>query len=618
MPRALIDLTLTVLPDGRVLSAGGYDQTQTNQVAEAEIYDPSTGTWTSAGLMGNRRGWHTATLMPGGNVLVVGGAGIPTSTTNGSPGPSFTAEMYDLLSATWQPYGLLRSERRSDHRAVMLLTGNLLVIGGANGGGAAVSTTEAPRGPTGAVSSVVSAQSPRSGHRAVSVGALNQILIAGGWSGTSEQATCELIDPVAGTRSFTGSLGTARERFILIQLAGGAILAAGGWDGFNPITASERYSPGGGWTNTFNTMGTARYDHLAVLLKDGRVLAAGGFGTSGAAVGGAEIYSPATDSWTTAGTLQNARYHFAMNRLYNGKVLVLGGWDGTTTFGTTEVYDPTTGTWSLGAAMPTARRHHTATTLPDASILVVGGRNSGGFTQATADIYYPWTNTWATGTAVPPAMPGTRRDHTAVQQLDGRILVFGGWNSAGTRLADPLLYDFQSNTWASVTAGIVPTSRTEHVMVMHGYQVVINGGQTGATFLASSEAVDDHRIASPSQPVITSVNSLTTQPVALTRGNTVTVAGTGFRGAGEGSGGTNGNSAADLPVVTLTGPVGGASGRNLHGDPQVWREVSTVFSSGTSVDFVAPAVGSNVGAGIYALRVTVNGVPSPPFWVSLP
>jgi sugar (pentulose or hexulose) kinase len=62
--------TATLLDDGTVLVVGGSDGT--NTLASAEIYDPCTGTWSSAGTLTYARFASVAVLLPGGDVLVAG------------------------------------------------------------------------------------------------------------------------------------------------------------------------------------------------------------------------------------------------------------------------------------------------------------------------------------------------------------------------------------------------------------------------------------------------------------------------------------------------------------------------------------------------------------------
>jgi WD40 repeat protein len=63
---ARADSTATLLPNGQVLVVGGGG-------TSAELYNPSTGAWTSTGSLHTPRIEHTATLLPNGQVLVAGG-----------------------------------------------------------------------------------------------------------------------------------------------------------------------------------------------------------------------------------------------------------------------------------------------------------------------------------------------------------------------------------------------------------------------------------------------------------------------------------------------------------------------------------------------------------------
>jgi hypothetical protein len=87
----------TVLPDGMVLVAGGVTGGVTRRAPkEAELYDPATGSWTSTGSMTAPRWVSSATLLPNGKVLVVGGDIISTQAVQ-------SAELYDPTTGTWVP-----------------------------------------------------------------------------------------------------------------------------------------------------------------------------------------------------------------------------------------------------------------------------------------------------------------------------------------------------------------------------------------------------------------------------------------------------------------------------------------------------------------------------------
>ena len=63
--------TTTLLPNGKVLVVAGWGNT--GVISSAELYDPATNSWSSAGNISTTRSAHTATLLPNGKVLVAGG-----------------------------------------------------------------------------------------------------------------------------------------------------------------------------------------------------------------------------------------------------------------------------------------------------------------------------------------------------------------------------------------------------------------------------------------------------------------------------------------------------------------------------------------------------------------
>jgi hypothetical protein len=117
--------TLTSLPSGLVLRTGGSDGDHV--LKEAVLYDASSNTWSSAPNMAVTRQLHTATLLVDGRVLVVGGY-----TTEGDydlPTGRTSAEIYDPATGTWSAAASTHMPRMQ-HTATLLPSGHVLVIGG--------------------------------------------------------------------------------------------------------------------------------------------------------------------------------------------------------------------------------------------------------------------------------------------------------------------------------------------------------------------------------------------------------------------------------------------------------------------------------------------------------
>ena len=124
------DFTASLLTDGNVLVVGGLNHNGGGvEWASAELYDPVSGTWTTTGNMGEARYAHTASLLRNGRVLVAGGFNTDFS---GRAVPLASAELYDPSSGSWSPTANL-VEAHSGSTATLLLDGRVLLLSGGAG-----------------------------------------------------------------------------------------------------------------------------------------------------------------------------------------------------------------------------------------------------------------------------------------------------------------------------------------------------------------------------------------------------------------------------------------------------------------------------------------------------
>jgi hypothetical protein len=113
----------TLLPNGKVLVAGGTaDPFNGPLLRSASLFDPATNGWTDTAPMATARVGATATLLPNGKVLVAGGS-------DGRGNLFATAELYDSATNAWSAAAPM-STARSNHSATLLADGRVLVAGG--------------------------------------------------------------------------------------------------------------------------------------------------------------------------------------------------------------------------------------------------------------------------------------------------------------------------------------------------------------------------------------------------------------------------------------------------------------------------------------------------------
>jgi len=438
--------TATLLPNGKVLITGGSLSGSSYSAPIAELYDPATGTFTSTGSLITPRYGHTATLLPNGKVLIAGGNGYTVGT---SISYLNSAELYDPATGTFSSTGNLVTGRTS-HTASLLFNGKVLIAGGGNPGGyAAVSELYDPTtgifSPTGRLAAV------RARHTATVLASGKVLLLGGG----GDVASAELVDTqesgATGRFTATGNLNQGRGGHSAMLLSNGKVLIAGGSYPGGNVTVGELFDPTSGTFTTVGSQLVTRSNPIAAKLATGNVLFV---------AGNADVLCEVFD--VASGTFSATKGPLSVSRMYgtagvgfaNGKVLIVGGMHGSgDAIATVEQYDPATGTFSTINSLNAARRAHTCTLLLNGKVLIAGG--VGAYSDplvARAELYDPATGLFSyTGAMIVP-----RQGHTATLLSNGKVLITGGSGAGGRNLASAELYDPTTGTF-SLTGDLIPT-----------------------------------------------------------------------------------------------------------------------------------------------------------------
>jgi Putative Ig domain/Galactose oxidase, central domain len=118
--------TATLLSNGKVLIAGGLVSGSTG-IQTAELYDPFAGTFSFTGSLVNARGFHTAALLTDGTVLVAGGFDVSVN-----PDILMSAEIYNPSTSSFSSTGAM-TQNRWESTAAVLNDGTVLTAGGFGG-----------------------------------------------------------------------------------------------------------------------------------------------------------------------------------------------------------------------------------------------------------------------------------------------------------------------------------------------------------------------------------------------------------------------------------------------------------------------------------------------------
>jgi hypothetical protein len=312
--------TATLLPDGRVLVAGGSDGTSGTRLTSAELYDPVTGKWSVTGSMATPRVSHTATLLPNGQVLVAGGI-VNTIPSGGSISVTFTAtaELYNPATGSWTTTSSMATPR-SGQGATRLQNGQVLVAGGIKNfdgmttySPVTLASAELYDASKGTWSATGSMNVARAGVQATLL-ENGQVLMA--------QGNAELYDPSTGRWTLTAPMPWPGPGGSAALLTNGDVLSYGY---HLPSYASQLYNQ---FTNTWSLNFGQAYGGISAgpltLLGTGKLLLAGGKPKYGSVTGACMLFDPSTNHWVLTGNLSPRAGH-TLTRLQNGQVLAAGG-----------------------------------------------------------------------------------------------------------------------------------------------------------------------------------------------------------------------------------------------------------------------------------------------------
>ncbi len=294
--------TATLLPNGEVLVVGGasigvflfdFALFAADGLTSAEIYNPTRNDWRAVEPMKIGHAWHSATLLPDGRVLIAGGDD-DYSEFDGHPELyPFEAELFDPVQDSWSPAGpfctytfFQNQTGRFGHGTLLLPDHRVLVAGGRE-------------------------------------------LVPNPWGSVGiDLENTELFRPGTATWRPAATMATACFRPVLHLLDDGTVLLA---DWYPYFSIAARYDPVLDLWTSAPASAQVHVSGCGVRLADGRLLVAGGLvgseiaDASNPPIVSCEVFSPLTRQWNPAGPMKTGRANGTLTRLQDGRILATGG-----------------------------------------------------------------------------------------------------------------------------------------------------------------------------------------------------------------------------------------------------------------------------------------------------
>jgi N-acetylneuraminic acid mutarotase len=484
------------LPTGEILVSGG--QGGGGVLDSTELYDPDTGTFTAGATLNQARQSHSAQLLPNGLLLISGGNNNPSSNWDIQTDFLSSAELYDRSTNIFTPTGS-KNNATSNCCGTVLWTGKFLSAGGGTNEAELYNplmpgTSETWVATTGTTPNLPAA---RTSHQQNLLDD-GRLLLSGGLPDSTGTSTplksAVLYDYLTGNFTATGDMTIERQSGRTASLYTGKVLVTGGraTASTGVLNSAELYDPATGTFTATGNMLRYRRVHRATELRNGKVLITGGIGGSSSSPGStvlhiAELYDPATGTFTLTNNMVADRRSHQQTLLRDGRVLLVGGNGASSVLlDTAEIYDPGTGTFSATANnMGTGRSTPNVTLLPSGKVLIQGGSDAAGTPILSIEIYDPATGTFTAAGNAPVARDGNR-----VVRLDsGKIMSVGGQTTvASNSVTDTVdLYNHVTGTFAATDNLITGRQDFSQTSLPNGRILVVGGIDAAGTALTSAE-----------------------------------------------------------------------------------------------------------------------------------
>ena len=324
---------------------------------------PKTPTWDTFGELSHPRAYATALALANGEILVVGGLDRDD--------PNVTNTESELVNVKTGAVSVLRQqlEGRLHQTMTRALEDKVVVAGGVK----FLTTHWDPVDSVDVFQPVdkkwIAASpmiEPRSDHAAVAL-QTGMVMVIGGNQGPRLLQSVEIYD-VKNDRWFRAApLPLPRTELSAFTLADGRVLVAGGIEASGtPTDTTWIYNPPKDEWTEGPKMWVPRVQHAAVQLTNGDILFIGG---DGAASGTSERFDMKLERFIISGTLVDPRQAARAAQLPDGRVVLVGGMpprnDEFAPLRSAEIWDPLTEQWAALPPSPTPRAWP--------SLLVVGG-----------------------------------------------------------------------------------------------------------------------------------------------------------------------------------------------------------------------------------------------------